>query len=476
MVNGERALQLGQLLPREALHSAARRAADLSAARLEPWAVGVSGGADSLALLALLLAHWPGQGPRLRVLHFNHALRGAESDADADAVRAQAAALGLAFAGERWETRPPRSGEDEARRARWDFFARALHDAPAAALFLGHNLEDLAETQLMRLARGASAAGLAAPRPVRPWQDRHQVLRPLLTVSRERLREALAQVGISWREDASNATDHHLRNRIRHHVLPAWQSAAGPAALEGAALTRDLLEEDDACLAWCVAQLGIDLSGETIDVRPLQGKPTALWRRVLRQWPPLGSLARAGFDQVLAAAQAGVGRVSAGNRVVEARPGTLQLLAPDVTPSPWGPVLLVTPGSIELPGGARLSAASHPEAARAFLQARALNEIDPRAEAWLAVEPGPFHVRGWQPGDRYRPLGAPGSAKLQDLFINRKIPPGERHLLPVVCAADGRILWVPGLPPAEDSKLTDDSVTAVQLTYSTGTITVRNQS
>ncbi len=476
MVNGERASQLGQLLPPEALHPAARRAADLSAARGEAWAVGVSGGADSLSLLGLLLAHWPGQAANLRVLHFNHALRGAESEADADAVRALAADLGLRFACERWETRPPQPGEDEARRARWSFFSRALHDAPVAALFLGHNLEDVAETQLMRLARGASAAGLAAPRPVRPWEDRHQVIRPLLTVSRERLRGALTQVGVSWREDSSNTTDHYLRNRIRHHVLPAWQAAAGSSALDGAGLTRDLLEEDDACLAWCVAQLGIDLNAGTLDLRPLEGKPIALWRRVLRQWPPLGALARAGFEQVIAAALSGAGRVSAGTRVVEVRSGTLRLLPPDLDRTPWGPLALSIPGQIDLPSGARLAAAWHRESVQVFRQTRAVRDIDPCSEAWLQGESGPLQIRGWQPGDRYRPLGAPGSAKLQDLFINRKIPEDERHLRPVVCAADGRILWVPGLPPAEDSKLTDDSVTAVQLTYSTGTITVRNQS
>jgi tRNA(Ile)-lysidine synthase len=85
-------------------------------------------------------------------------------------------------------------------------------------------------------------------------------------------------------------------------------------------------------------------------------------------------------------------------------------------------------------------------------------------------------VRLWLPGDRFHSLGAPGSAKLQDLFVNRKIPIERRGKLPLVCTADGEILWIPGFSPAERVKITDQTASGVQLTYHSGTSTLNNQS
>ncbi|OHE83666.1 MAG: hypothetical protein A3G75_09390 [Verrucomicrobia bacterium RIFCSPLOWO2_12_FULL_64_8] len=168
-------------------------------------------------------------------------------------------------------------------------------------------MNDIAETMLMRLTRGSGTAGLAAPRPVLKVGDRVH-LRPLLTLKKDEIVDVLRSCGVRWREDRSNTGRGFFRNRIRHSVLPEWQLAAGRDALAGAALSRELLEEDDEALnAWLKSlrplNRGILHLGCLIDL------PRALMRRALRQWlavqPKAGELVRQGFEDLLTAVLTG---------------------------------------------------------------------------------------------------------------------------------------------------------------------------
>jgi tRNA(Ile)-lysidine synthase len=141
----------------------------------------------------------------------------------------------------------------------------------------------------------------------------------------------------------------------------------------------------------------------------------------------------------------------------------------------WTPLTLRDGVAVMLPDGAKLMVRQivfDPE-----LKHRVLSGgVDREQEAFLADVCLPLSTRPWHHGDRFRPLGAPGTAKLQDLFVNRKISPERRGSLPVVCGADDEILWVPGFSPAEHAKVTDQTASGVQLTYSSGTSTVETQS
>ena len=293
-------------IPWERLHPAVQRwAGGRSEVVRGPWAVAFSGGADSLCLLLLLRAHRPRH--RMVALHFNHRLRGAESDGDEVFCRKVSAALGVAFQRGRWH-RPRRAvGEAAARAARFAFFERAMLRTGARALWLGHQQNDIAETMLMRLARGSGSAGLAAPRPVMAVGGRVH-LRPLLTIKKEEVVAVLRGVGAPWREDRSNAAREFFRNRVRQSVLPAWQSAAGRDALAGAALSREMLEEDDEALAVWLKEFRPFQRG-ALHLGCLVGRPRALMRRALRQWladqPLAGELSRQGFDDLLAAVTTG---------------------------------------------------------------------------------------------------------------------------------------------------------------------------
>jgi tRNA(Ile)-lysidine synthase len=274
------------------------------------WALAFSGGADSLALLLIFWAEGPGRWERdFVVLHFNHRLRGKAADADEKFCREVCAALGVAFVPGRWKAAPKKASEAQARAARHKFFVQEMTRRKMRLLWLAHQQDDIAETMLMRLSRGSGTGGLAAPRPVQAMGGGRLHLRPLLTLKKATITSALRQAGATWCEDASNAGQDHFRNRIRARVLPAWARAAGRDALAGAALSRELLEEDDSALeAWVDVLKPLDRRNR-LDVQRLAGKPRAVVRRALHRWllavRPDTDLSRQGFNQLLTVIEQG---------------------------------------------------------------------------------------------------------------------------------------------------------------------------
>lgn len=268
------------------------------------WAVAFSGGADSLALLLLLWAHWPERRRWLQALHFNHRLRGAEARADAAFCRRVARGLGVTFIAGSWRAAKPDASEAAARAARMTFL-----EQHGRTVWFGHQQDDVAESMLMRLARGSGAGGLAAPRPVHVHPQGRVHLRPLLGLKKAEIVQALRTVGATWCEDSGNPSGQYFRNRVRSSVLPAWIAAAQRDALAGAARSRALLEEDDVAIeAWLDELEPLGTPG-VLALARLRGKPRALLRRALHRWlagqPRAGEISRAAFDALLMAVQAG---------------------------------------------------------------------------------------------------------------------------------------------------------------------------
>ena len=304
-----RAQALAALLPKDRLHPRVLAWAEARPAG-ERWAVALSGGADSLCLLLLLFAHWPGRRPALGALHFNHRLRGASARGDEAFCRKVCRALGVAYASGIWRGAPASASEAAARAARFDFFGQEVKRGRRRALWLGHHQDDIAETLLMRLARGSGTGGLAAPRPLQAGPGDYARVRPLLTLKKTEIVGALRAAGIPWREDASNRNDDFFRNRIRRRVLPGWaRAAAGRDALAGAANSRELLEEDDEALEAWTEQLAALTPGGRLNLAKLQGRPRAVVRRALHRWllaqKGAGRLSRHGFAGLLAMVEAG---------------------------------------------------------------------------------------------------------------------------------------------------------------------------
>ncbi|MCD8283157.1 MAG: tRNA lysidine(34) synthetase TilS, partial [Opitutae bacterium] len=215
-------------------------------------ALACSGGSDSIALLLLAVALFPGLRERLCVLHLDHALRGSESAGDAEFVATVARELGVdSVVGKiDWQEISARdnhgrglvASEEFLRGLRLEFFAREMRARNCKILLQGHQRNDVEELLLMRLSRGAGVGGLSAPRPVSPQSDGRIFVRPLLSISKPDIEAALRSLAIPWRQDATNAGCDYFRNRVRHNVLPALATAA---PFVNIARSRMLLEEAD---------------------------------------------------------------------------------------------------------------------------------------------------------------------------------------------------------------------------------------
>ncbi|HVE63375.1 MAG TPA: tRNA lysidine(34) synthetase TilS [Mycobacteriales bacterium] len=262
---------------RSALHSTAE--GDLVLA-------GVSGGADSLALLAALAFEAPRQGRRPGVVHVDHAIV-AMSARQAERVEAQARALGVTDVQVIRSPVTPRRGEGPeaaARRCRYDAFASAAASSGARSLYLGHSLDDQAEQVLLGLARGSGVRSLAGMPAAR-----RDISRPLLHLTHATLVEACRHQGLDPWEDPSNSDLSLTRNRVRHSVLPLLEAELGPGVAAALARTASLARADADLLdalaeqAWqrCAGPSAGDL--RSLAVRALQAEPEALRTRVVRR-------------------------------------------------------------------------------------------------------------------------------------------------------------------------------------------------
>src|SRR5216684_1364821 len=210
--------------------------------------VAVSGGADSVALLLLLLALRGKLGIVLSVVHFNHKLRGKASDADEKFVAKLAAKLGLEFHSASIDVAKKAKNEranleDAARRARYDYFRSLAESGVCGRIAVAHTADDQAETVLAHLLRGTGLAGLGGIHPVAG-----PAFRPLLSVRRSELRGFLRARKQSWREDATNRDTERMRARIRKRLLPLIEKQFQPAIVEHLGTLADLAREDEAFL------------------------------------------------------------------------------------------------------------------------------------------------------------------------------------------------------------------------------------
>src|SRR5580704_10504901 len=190
--------------------------------------VGLSGGADSVALTCALLDLRKRLGFRLVAAHLNHRIRRDESDRDEEFVRSMCARLGIELFVERAAgldvSISTANLEERARDARREFLLRVADRVQADFVALGHHRDDQAETVLMRLMRGAGAAGMAAMAERGPAK----IIRPMLSLSRAEIREYLDARAIPFVEDSSNSSRDILRNRIRSELLPMLERDYAP--------------------------------------------------------------------------------------------------------------------------------------------------------------------------------------------------------------------------------------------------------
>ncbi|MBI2122567.1 MAG: tRNA lysidine(34) synthetase TilS [Armatimonadetes bacterium] len=435
--------------------------------------VAVSGGADSTALLhalATLRSEW---NLTLVAVHLDHRLR-ADSPDDARFVARRAAQLGVESVIEAADVqmlarRRKLSLEEAGREARYALFARLAGERRAQRIATGHTLNDEIETVLMRMLRGDPWDALGGIPMTRPL-GAAEVIRPLLSVTREQIRTDLSARSITWREDPSNRDLRFARNWIRLRVLPALERKdAGVRDLlvrfSRAARSADRLLTDLAHrFAAEAAEEGAHLIRLPLD--EFRRHPPDLQRRMLRWAVARGTGTTAGLPVVLeerglrVAAKGRAGEV-ADLRAVAVRVSydALEVTVPQ-PPAPRGVYRLRIPGTVTAEAfNVTLTAEIVDPSAPVPSRSVDAHEVDLDA-ASVGRE---LQIRAWRPGDRMIPLGMRGKKKVQDLFVDDKVPRWDRHRIPVVTDGRGQILWIVGRRISEIARITDRTQRVVRL-------------
>lgn len=402
----------------------------------------VSGGADSMALLSLLLSLRAPLDIRVEAAHFEHGIRGDASREDARFVQAFCLLRGVPCHVGHGDVpalarREGLSLEDAARRARYAFLEETAGRAGADCIALGHHREDQAETLLLHLARGCALEGLAAMRPLEQGR-----VRPLLDTNRSELESYLRQRGIPWREDETNRDTAHARNLIRHEVFPALLRL-NPRAAEAMCRTAELAGE--AADALC-AQAQAKLSG-----------------RVKRT--PYGAFWLAKEDGADAFAVRAFARFAGVPELTARQTRTLCAARPGETvnlPGNWralrtGERLHLLQEGFSSPALAESDFERLPAPPGALGDGVRLQAFD--GEALLGAS---FRFR--REGDVFSPLGSAGTQKLKQTLRDAGIDRPFRDLVPVL-ARENRVLWIVGLRPSRDAALTEGTQSAVLIRY-----------
>jgi tRNA(Ile)-lysidine synthase len=427
--------------------------------------LAVSGGADSVALLRLFLELRLDLGVVLSVVHVNHQLRGASSDADEQFVSALAAEHELDFHGATGNVaaHAKQNGlsiETAAREVRYEYFAGLLAAGKLNRIATAHTLDDQAETVLMRLIRGTGLRGLGGIQPQLLINEKEPtsgtVVRPLLATRHSHLIAFLTALKQEWRQDASNSDLQHTRNRIRHVLMPLLEREFNPAIAErlGELSVVARSEEEfwqSQCSGW-VEQIVRPVRPAQrfcFDLNLFRAQSLAVQRRLLRHWgrtvQPNPSLEFKHVEQLLALVntESKIGKqleLPAGWRAVR-RGDQLQLTPPHrpgthATPHDYQYRLRV-PGRVALPeAGMSLEAISIPVSGCA----ESYNPDQLLDAGLLAKE---LVVRNWRPGDRFWPAHTKAPKKVKELLQEKHVQGHERKLWPLV-VSEGEIVWLAG--------------------------------
>ena len=413
--------------------------------------VAVSGGADSVALLDLL-ASTTCYSFRLIVAHLNHLLRKEASNSDEQFVKALAERYGLPCEVARVEVNKLAqtqrlSLEEAGRLARYAFFEKLRQRHHAVAVAVAHHADDQAETLLLRLLRGAGTAGLASM----THGTAATVIRPLLGVRREELRNHLAQRNIPFHDDASNLDRSFLRNRVRHELLPLL-SRYNPAITERLTATATLLHDDEQLLEQITRQVWQQLATKgagwvALPRGPLQEQATGMRLRLYRTAivEVAGDLRKIerkhcqAIDHLLQGGQTGA-RVALPKGLTAVITSDHLLLARRTLLQPRIPISTTIngPGCYQLGNGLQLLV--EPAAAPAAWQELPpyVSYVDNRQA------PFPWELRPARPDDRLELLGMTGSRLVRDILVDTKLPRHLRPSLPLLLH-NGRPLWLPPL-------------------------------
>jgi tRNA(Ile)-lysidine synthase len=424
--------------------------------------IAVSGGADSVSLLRLLLELRKEVGIVVSVVHFNHKLRGAESDEDERFVAELAQRHKLELCSQSGEVAAHAaekrlSLETAAREMRYQYFRQLLLESRLNRIATGHTLDDQAETVLLKIVRGAGGRGLAGIYPQLSVTSSQQapspetfIIRPLLRTKRRDLEAYLRALGQDWREDKSNRDLRHMRNRVRHGILPRLERYLNPAVREAFAETAEIARSEEEYWEKEVARVLPRVwdpkdAGGVLSLSVLADLPLALQRRLVRAASESLGM-RLDFhhvEEVLALGSAHVGPAKSttlpdGWVVLRNRDELRFELQSDTPRKVDYEYRLPVPGSVEV-----LETESRFEVV--LVSGNAAEGYNPEDLLDRALLASDLRVRNWRAGDRFWPAHTKCTKKIKELLQERRVAGLERNLWPVVVSGSD-VVWVRGFP------------------------------
>ena len=433
--------------------------------------VAVSGGPDSICLMDVLADLSAEMDIDLVIAHYEHGLRPGEDVHETDLVRRYADSRGLPFETEKAFGLSPVSSslEEKARELRYDFLERTRQKFKAHKIAMGHNLNDQAETVLMRLLRGSGMTGLSGIPPVRD----NTIIRPLIEIGREDIIAYLEYRNLEYATDSSNNDNRFLRNKMRLELLPELLKYQ-PGLVEILGRLSDNLRDENSFFEsqtdrWVDENIKQDESGaHYIDIPLLNELPSAFVRRIIRNI------------------------VKRYNKTLYAIDSDHVEAIIDLTANEKPNIPIDLPGDLVVRKEySRLIFTSQKTAPDGFFY-----EIREKGEYYiheinrtLTIEeftgeqqtlitsdadtafldndllPCPLIIRNSRPGDRFVPLGMTGKKKIKDFFIDQKIPPAIRKQTPIL-VKDNETVWVCGHRIDNRYKVTSNTKNILKITLS----------
>jgi len=468
--------------------------------------VGVSGGADSVCLLHVLLELSADFGFDIHVAHLNHQIRGEAADEDAIFVRDLAKRWKVPFTIESCDVpalaaKHKMALEEAARRARYAFLGRVATEHNAQSIAVGHNADDQVETILMHWLRGSGLAGLRGMLPSTPLaglrlfaEDNQRfvssairIIRPLLEVRRADIEAYCDYLNIKPRFDLSNLDTTYFRNRLRHELIPYLETyqpnireilrRTGQIVMADYALLRDLMER-----AWTETVRSESAEAITFDLQQWRALPLSTKRSIVREaiHRLRRSLRNINWIHVENAVEA-----------LESKPAGTQVTLPQglmmtieydqfriadrgyMPTTSDIPLLSISPIPLTVPGTTHLPDSVWSVQANLLEIAEYRSEYEPNPDRWQAffdydTVKEPLSLRTRQPGDQFQPLNMRGHHQtVRDFMINAKIPQAFRDRIPLLVSPQG-ILWIVGWRPSETAKITDRTKRVLYIAFRRG--------
>ncbi|MCS6809056.1 MAG: tRNA lysidine(34) synthetase TilS [Bacteroidota bacterium] len=438
--------------------------------------VAVSGGVDSIALLDMLICIAEHRELSIIAAHFNHGLRGQESDHDAAFVRETCRRYGIpcyiAYADvKRFAEVQNMSLEQAGRELRYRFLEFTAYKHQANAVCTAHTLNDSVETVLMNMLRGSGLAGLAGISTQRAFGKHTTLLRPCVGMQKAELHHYALVRGLSWREDSSNTDITFRRNKIRHHLLPLLEREYSPNIVTILHRTSQILAGADEIIRDTVERILPSLLVQE-DTQPYIGFNVSILR-TCKRFLQSECIRRAvqrrfglmlGFDaieKVLRLVDTDVGtKCDITRGFIAVRDRSMILLG--YVPAVHQLNVKVEKNNYYDFGGWRIFLEEVDRKNVKFTADPAIEFIDTRSVPYRMT------LRTWQPGDVFTPFGMKGTMKVSDYLTNSKIPFFHRqHVLVLTARTDEgeRIVWLCGLRLSEHFRLSNDAPTALRLEF-----------